>query len=61
MSEMQRHPAEKDFRPFGLRPKIGHAALFFVHLEPPNFSHPSRLAWPILEQQHGSAISVNRS
>ncbi len=50
ISEVQRSPAEKWPRPFGLRPKIGHAALLvpkalatlagqaLVHLESPNFS-----------------------
>jgi len=38
MSEMQRRPAGKWPRPFGLRPKRGHAALLVVYLVPPNFS-----------------------
>jgi hypothetical protein len=32
------HAAPKWPRPFGLRPKNGHAALLVVHLELPNFS-----------------------
>jgi hypothetical protein len=46
MSEMQRRPAEKGFCLFGLRPKLGHAALLLVHLEPPNFS-PRALPGPV--------------
>ncbi len=36
ISEMQRSPVEKWPRPFGLRSKMGHAALLVVYLESPN-------------------------
>jgi len=54
MSELQRKPAAKWPRPFGLRPKSGHAVLLVVRLASPNISPRAlpgafpgiKTAWP---------------